>query len=204
MKGLNYSLILSFSIVMLCSACNDKASTSSQKEHPVDQVTSTTPTQPKPIVSPSAPKSNDLVNNPTPLPQGYQVDTRYLKQPLLIDFNGDKQLDAFRVLKNPNKTGMKYLFEFRIANTDQVYFYENDDESYDLNFFGQFEVAKAGEKFVDALKLENDDLPDYEHAPEKARLILKYDGITTNTTEETCATSLFYLENEKINRIFLC
>ncbi|MHA3891214.1 hypothetical protein [Acinetobacter sp. GXMZU3951] len=158
--------------------------------------------KPKNIQKPE--KNQNLVNNPTPLPNGYTVDITHLKKPMLIDFNGDKKPDAFRVLKNPKKNGMKYLFEFRIADSDQVYFYENDDEGYDLDGFGVFEIAHKGEKFVDMMQLDNADMTPFEEAPQKARIILKNDAITVNVLEDTCATSLFYLKDHKIKRAFLC
>lgn len=147
-------------------------------------------------------QSTMLVNNPTPLPQGYEVDTTHLKQAKLIDFNGDGKLDAFRVLKNPIKSGKKYLFEFRIADSSNVYWYENEDSEYDLDGFEVFEKAENGEKFVDISKLDKPDLIAYEDAPEKARFTLKTHGITTGYPE-SCGTSLFYLDKDKIHRMYL-
>lgn len=145
---------------------------------------------------------SELVNNSTPIPNGYKVDTAHLKKPMMIDFNGDGKLDAFRVLKNPNKDGMKYLFEFRIAESDKVYFYESEDKEYDLDGFEIFNKAEKDEKFVDMSKLDNSDLVAYEDAPEKARLVLKTGGITVGYPE-SCGTSLFFLKNDTIHRIYL-
>ncbi|WP_180021207.1 hypothetical protein [Acinetobacter sp. YH16044] len=165
------------------------------------QATSEPVTQDTVVIPPTV-QSTMLVNNPTPFPHGYEVDTTHLKQAKLIDFNGDGKLDAFRVLKNPSKSGKKYLFEFRIADSTNVYWYENEDPEYDLNGFEVFEKAENGEKFVDMSKLDTPDLMAYEDAPEKARFILKTDGITTGYPE-SCGTSLFYLDKDKIHRMYL-
>lgn len=154
------------------------------------------------IEIPTTLDSAELVNNPTPLPKGYEVDTTNLKKPMLIDFNDDGKLDAFRVLKNPNKTGLKYLFEFRIADSDQVYFYESEDKEYDLDTYDTYEIAKKGEQFVDISKLDHPDLMAFEDAPKKAQLTLARDGITVGLLE-SCGTSLYFLENDKIHRIYL-
>lgn len=190
-----------FLIVLLCSAllgCNNDPQPTASTSAPATKEVSSIQTAPRLTV----PK--DLVNNPTPIPQGYSVDTTYLKHPMQIDFNGDKKPDAFRVLKNPQKSGMQYLFEFRIADSHQVYWYENDEEGYDLDTFGSFDLAKVGEQFVDVMKLDDTDLVSFEDAPKKAQLTLKHEGVMVNLLEETCGSSLFYLENEKIKRVFLC
>ena len=75
------------------------------------QATSEPVTQDTVVIPPTV-QSTILVNNPTPLPQGYEVDTTHLKQAKLIDFNGDGKLDAFRVLKNPNKSGRTICLNF--------------------------------------------------------------------------------------------
>ena len=155
------------------------------------------------VVIPPTVQSTMLVNNPTPLPQGYEVDTTHLKQAKLIDFNGDGKLDAFRVLKNPNKVGMKYLFEFRIADSDKVYFYESDDGNTDLGNFGVFEITPRGEKLVD-IYLEPTATPfDFDNAPESARVILNNGGISINVLEETCGMSVLYLKDDKIKRTYI-
>lgn len=192
-----------FLIALLCSAllgCGNDPQPTAVTSAPASKVQDTSSVQTAPKLN----ASRDLVNNPTPIPQGYVVDTTYLKQPLQIDFNGDKKLDAFRVLKNPQKSGMQYLFEFRIADSQHVYWYENDEEGYDLDTFGSFDSAKVGEQFVDVMKLEDADLVSFEDAPKKAQLILKHEGVVVNLREETCGSSLFYLDNEKLQRVFLC
>ncbi|OTG78014.1 hypothetical protein B9T33_14585 [Acinetobacter sp. ANC 5054] len=168
------------------------------------QVTSEPVTQDVVEIPPTV-KSTILVNNPTPLPQGYQVDTTHLKKPMMIDFNGDGKLDAFRVLKNPNKVGMKYLFEFRIADSDKVYWYE-DDYGDDLDAFGVFELAPKTEIYADEEHRfdKNGSIRVNEEIDPKYYLKFKGDGISVNVLEETCATSVFFLENEKIRRIHLC
>ncbi|TCM69772.1 hypothetical protein EC844_10231 [Acinetobacter calcoaceticus] len=145
-----------------------------------------------------------LVNNPAALPQGYSIDTTHLKKPLLLDLNGDGKQDAFQVLKNPNKKGMQYLFEFRIADSEQVYYYENDEPDYDLDVFGGFDIAQKNEVFVDQMLTDSDDLVGPEHAPEKAKIYLEHQGLVANLTEETCGSSLFYLKNNQIKRVSLC
>ena len=182
-------------------ACNEKPQ--QKVEQKAEQQTVSEVKTAEIIEIPTTVQSTILVNNNTPEPQGYHVDITHLKEPKLIDFNGDGKLDAFRVLKNPNKKGMKYLFEFRIADSDKVYFYENDEKGYDLDIFGKFDTVKTGDKFVDAMQLDGD-LMDYDHAPQNARLILENDAIKVNVLEETCAASLFFLENDKIRRIYLC
>ncbi|WP_171263650.1 hypothetical protein [Acinetobacter sp. ANC 5054] len=121
---------------------------------------------------------------------------------MMIDFNGDGKLDVFRVLKNPNKVGMKYLFEFRIADSDKVYFYESEDKEFDLDGFETFEKAEKGEQFVDILKLDHPDLMAFEDAPKTAQLTLDRDGITVGLLE-SCGTSLFYIDQNKVHRIYL-
>ncbi|AOA57616.1 hypothetical protein [Acinetobacter larvae] len=144
------------------------------------------------------------MTNTVPLPTGYQVDNLYLKQPLRVDLNGDGKLDSFQVLHNPNKAGLKYLFEFRINDSDQVYYYESDNPEDDLDLFGSFDIAKAGQVYVDQLKIESDDLVDVKNAPEEAKIYLQHDGVLANWNEETCATSLFYFKDNKIHRAALC
>lgn len=155
---------------------------------------------------PATIQSKTLINNPTPLPEGYKVDTTHLKKPMMIDFDGDGKLDAFRVIKNPNKSGMKYLFEFRIADSDKVYFYESEDKEYDLDGFGTFELAPKSEIYVDdehRFDKDNNILVNEEIDP-KYYLKFKGNGIMVNVLEETCAASVFFLDNEKIRRIYLC
>lgn len=195
------SILLLSTFLAACNQNNQTPPATQQNETAIKAETTKAAAQDQNITPPK-PKVEILVNNPTPIPQGYKIDTSHLKKPLLVDLNGDGKLDAFRVLKNPNKNGKKYLFEFRIADSDKVYWYENDDEGYDLNDFEVFDIAKKNEKFVDMAKLETGDITPYEDAPEKARIILKTDGITVGLPE-SCGTSLFFLENNKIRRAFL-
>lgn len=192
-----FACIITSTLILI--ACTEQPQ---QKiEHKAEkQVTSEPVTQDVVEIPPTV--QTMLVNNPTPLPQGYKVDSTHLKQAKLIDFNGDGTLDAFRVLKNPSKSGKKYLFEFRIADSANVYWYENEDPEYDLNGFEIFDEAEKDEKFVDMSKLDNADIVAYEDAPEKARLVLKTGGITVGYPE-SCGTSLFYIDQDKVHRIYL-
>lgn len=195
------SLILLALILVACSS--DIQEPQKNNDQPTTSNTEKLKEIPKETIEiPTTLDLAELVNNPTPLRKGYEVDTTKLKKPMLIDFNGDGKLDAFRVLKNPNKTGLKYLFEFRIADTDQVYFYESEDKEYDLDSFDTYHIAKKGEQFVDISKLDHPDLMAFEDAPKKAQLTLAKDGITVGLLE-SCGTSLYFLENDKIHRIYL-
>lgn len=167
--------------------------------------------QVKPAVTPTQtlpPKSatQQLVNNPTPLPQGYHIDTTYLKHPLFVDLNGDGKRDAFRVLKNPNQKGMKYLFEFRISDSDEVYYYKSEEEGEDLDIFGRFEVAPKTGIYIDEKYRfgENGDIIADEQIDPKHYLKFKGDGVQVNVIEETCGASVFFLDNNRIKRIYLC
>ncbi|WP_227591395.1 hypothetical protein [Acinetobacter shaoyimingii] len=193
-------LTSTLSIALLLSACQEKPSQKVEQK-PEPQPSSEVKTL-EVVEIPTTVQSTILVNNPTPLPQGYEVDTTHLKKPKLIDFNGDGKLDAFQVLKNPNKKGMKYLFEFRIADSDKVYWYESEDKEYDLDGFEVFEKAGKGEKFVNIRKLDEAELVSYEDAPSKARFILQNNGITVGYPE-SCGTSLFYIDKDKVQRIHL-
>ena len=199
----NLFLLLCF---CLLSACSQEAPKENKQTEIVEKNTASEPIALKEEIVISPYVESSLVNNTTPIPKGYEVDTTHLKQPMLIDFNGDGKLDAFRILKNPNKSGMKYLFEFRIADSDKVYFYENDDDGYDLDTFGDFQIAKKGEKFINLMADTDEEIEpfNYDKAPINARILLKNDAITVNVLEETCGTSLFYLENEQIKRAYLC
>lgn len=158
------------------------------------------------IEIPAQPEPDHLVNNPTPLPQGFSVDTTHLKKPLLIDFDGDGKRDAFQVLKNPNKKGMKYLFEFRISDSDKIYYYQNNEEVDDLDIFAKFEVAPKTNIYVDEEYRfgENGDIIANEQIDPKHYLKFKGDGVSANVLEETCAASAFFLTDDKMKRIYLC
>ena len=125
---------------------------------------------------------------------------------MLIDFNGDGKLDAFRELKNPNKKGMQYLFEFRIRDSKKVYFYE-DAYGNDLDAFGVFEIASKDEIYVDdehRFESYTGNIRSDEEVDPKYYLEFKADGVSVNVLEDTCAVSVFFLVNEKIKRIHLC
>lgn len=189
------------SIAILLTACQEKPQ--QKVVHQPEQLAVSEPKSSTEVVEiPTTVQPHVLVNNPTPIPKGYQVDSTYLKQPKLIEFNGDGKLDAFSILKNPNKKGMQYLFEFRIADSDKVYWYENEDEGYDLDGFETFERAEKGENFVDMAKVEGGDMVSYEDAPAKARFTLQNDAITVGLLE-SCGTSLFYINDDKIHRMHL-
>ena len=185
---------------------HEKPSTSTESEPTKQETPQHVQTKAEPIVIPAQPEPDHLVNNPTQLPQGYLVDTTYLKKPLLIDFDGDGKLDAFQVLKNPNKKGMKYLFEFRISDSDKVYYYQNNEEDDDLDIFAKFEVAPKTNIYVDEEYRfgENGDIIADEQIDPKHYLKFKGDGVSVNVLEETCAASAFFLTDDKIKRIYLC
>ena len=197
------TIILSLLAFILVACSQDVHEVKKNNDQPKTASTDKLKEIPKETIEiPTTLDSAELVNNPAPLPKGYEVDTTKLKKPMLIDFNGDGKLDAFRVLKNPNKTDLKYLFEFRIADSDQVYFYESEDKEYDLDSYVTYHIAKKGEQFVDISKLDHPDLMAFEEAPKKAQLTLARDGITVGLLE-SCGTSLYFLENDKIHRIYL-
>lgn len=198
-------ILLCISLIFLIG-CDEKPNASTETK-PVKQETSQqTHSKAESIVIPAQPEPGHLVNNPTPLPQGYSVDTTYLKKPLLIDFDGDGKRDAFQVLKNPNKKGMKYLFEFRISDSDKVYYYQNNEEGDDLDIFAKFEVAPKTNIYVDEEYRfgENGDILANEQIDPKHYLKFKGDGVSVNVLEETCAASAFFLTDDKIKRIYLC
>ena len=198
-------ILLCITLIFLIG-CDEKPNTSTETK-PVKQETSQqTHSKAESIVIPAQPEPDHLVNNPTPLPQGYSTDTTYLKKPLLIDFDGDGKRDAFQVLKNPNKKGMKYLFEFRISDSDKVYYYQNNEEGDDLDIFAKFEVAPKTNIYVDEEYRfgENGDIIATEQIDPKHYLKFKGDGVSVNVLEETCAASAFFLTDGKIKRIYLC
>ena len=198
-------ILLCITLIFLIG-CDEKLNTSTETK-PVKQETSQqTHSKAESIVIPAQPEPDHLVNNPTPLPQGYSTDTTYLKKPLLIDFDGDGKRDAFQVLKNPNKKGMKYLFEFRISDSDKVYYYQNNEEGDDLDIFAKFEVAPKTNIYVDEEYRfgENGDILANEQIDPKHYLKFKGDGVSVNVLEETCAASAFFLTDDKIKRIYLC
>lgn len=198
--------VLLLTSFILLAGCHEKPKTSSESDQPTQKAAQQTQAVSEPVLIPATPESDYLANNSTPLPKGYSVDTTHLKKPLFIDFDGDGNLDTFRVLKNPNKKGMKYLFEFRISNSNKVYYYENTDKDYDLDIFGTFEVAPKTDIYVDEDYRFDEDgniLADEQIDP-KHYLKFKGDGISVNVLEETCATSVFFLTDEKIKRIALC
>ncbi|MDI1224119.1 MULTISPECIES: hypothetical protein [Acinetobacter] len=198
-------ILLCITLIFLIG-CDEKPSTSTETK-PVKQETSQqTHSKAESIEIAAQPEPDHLVNNPTPLPQGYSADTTYLKKPLLIDFDGDGKLDAFQVLKNPNKKGMKYLFEFRISDSDKVYYYQNNEEGDDLDIFAKFEVAPKTNIYVDEEYHfgENGDILANEQIDPKHYLKFKGDGVSVNVLEETCAASAFFLTDDKIKRIYLC
>ena len=201
MKNTIILSLLAF-ILIACSQDQDVHEVKKNNDH-ARQSNEIQPKEPlhQTIEIPPKPDSIDLVNNPTAIPEGYKVETTHLKKPMMIDFNGDGKLDDFRVLKNPNKTGLKYLFEFRIADSDQVYFYENEDKEYDLDGFEVFNKAEKGETFLDIMDLESKIIL-YEDAPQKERFALKTDAITVGYPE-SCGTSLFYIYKDKVHRIYL-
>lgn len=195
-------------ICFLLTACEQATQTNAPttKTKTSDRIEKNTELMIEEIVIPPNLKDNSLVNNQTAIPKGYIVDTTYLKKPLMVDLNADGKLDAFRVLKNPNKEGMKYLFEFRIANSDKVYFYE-DSYGDDLDGFGIFEIASKDEIYVDdEHRFENytGNIITNDEIDPKYYLKMKADGISVNVLEETCAVSVFFLVDEKIKRIHLC
>ncbi|KQD02786.1 hypothetical protein [Acinetobacter soli] len=195
-------------LVGVFSACSPQAPSTTQNTAPqhaaaVKQETNTAQPAAQ-MKAQAASKPTYLVDNPTPLPEGYVVDRTYLKQPLIIDANGDGHPDAFRVLKNPNAKGLQYLFEFRLGNSKDVYYYQNDSHDYDLNVFNKFEPTERGENFVDMSKLDGADIVPFEEAPKEARLILKNEGVEASTADATCAASLFYLKEKTIQRVYLC
>lgn len=194
-------LTCALSIAILLTACQEKPQ--QKVVHQPEQLAVSEPKSSTEVVEiPTTVQPHILVNNPTPLPKGYQIDITHLKEPKLIDFNGDGKLDAFSILKNPNKKDMKYLFEFRLADSDKVYWYESEDKEYDLDGFKRFERAEKGENFVDILKVDGGDIVSYEDAPAKARFTLKTDAITVGYPE-SCGTSLFYIQDDKIHRMHL-
>lgn len=139
-------ILLSITLIFLMG-CHEKASTETKltkQETPQQAYTKV-----ESIEIPTQPEPDHLVNNTTPIPQGFSVDTTHLKKPLLIDFDGDGKRDAFQVLKNPNKKGIKYLFEFRISDSHKVYYYQNNEEADDLDIFAKFEVAPKTNIYVD-------------------------------------------------------
>lgn len=197
-------IYFTLSLVIFLIACQEKPQ-QNVKQNPAQPKASEPKLAQKTVEIPTTVQAHILVNNSVPLPLGYQIDTTHLIQPKLIDFNGDGKLDAFRVLKNPNKTDMKYLFEFRIADSEKVYFYE-DENGDDLHFFGTFEIAPKTEIYTDEQHRfdKNGNIRPNKTIDPKYYLKFKGDGISANVVEETCATSVFFLQNEKIRRIHLC
>ncbi|WP_151801266.1 hypothetical protein [Acinetobacter guillouiae] len=186
--------------------CHENPSTSTESKPAKQETSQPTQTKAESIVIAAQPEPDHLVNNPTQRPQGYSVDTTYLKKPLLIDFDGDGKRDAFQVLKNPNKKGMKYLFEFHISDSDKVYYYQNNEEGDDLDIFATFKVAPKTNIYVDEEYRfgENGDIIADEQIDPKHYLKFKGDGVSVNVLEETCAASAFFLTDDKIKRIYLC
>ena len=186
--------------------CHENPSTSTESKPAKPETSQPTQTKAESIVIAAQPEPDHLVNNPTQRPQGYSVDTTYLKKPLLIDFDGDGKRDAFQVLKNPNKKGMKYLFEFRISDSDKVYYYQNNEEGDDLDIFATFKVAPKTNIYADEEYRfgENGDIIADEQIDPKHYLKFKGDGVSVNVLEETCAASAFFLTDDKIKRIYLC
>jgi hypothetical protein len=196
-------ILLSITLIFLMG-CHEKAGTETKltkQETPQQAYTKV-----ESIEIPAQPEPDHLVNNPTPLPQGFSVDTTHLKKPLLIDFDGDGKRDAFQVLKNPNKKGMKYLFEFRISDSDKVYYYQNNEEGDDLDIFAKFEVAPKTNIYVDEEYRfgKNGDIIANEQIDPKHYLKFKGNGVSVSVLEETCAASAFFLTDDKIKRIYLC
>lgn len=198
-------ILLCITLIFLIG-CHEKPNTSTESKPTKQETPQQAHSKAEPIEIAAHPEPDHLVNNPTLLPQGYSVDTTYLKKPLLIDFDGDGKRDAFQVLKNPNKKGMKYLFEFRISDSDKVYYYQNNEEGDDLDIFAKFEVAPKTNIYVDEEYRfgENGDILANEQIDPKHYLKLKGDGVSVNVLEETCAASAFFLTDDKIKRIYLC
>lgn len=207
---MNHHFFLGTLLIFLVG-CHEKPATSIEDKATAQAAVQKNSQQAKAVVNtgqslPPQSHTQRPVNNPVASPQGYHVDTTYLKQPLLVDLNGDGKLDSFQVLKNPNQKGMKYLFEFRISDSDKVYYYKSEEEGEDLDIFGRFEIAPKTGIYIDEKYRfgENGDIIADEQIDPKHYLKFKGDGVKVNVLEETCGASVFFLDNNKIKRIYLC
>jgi hypothetical protein len=101
---------------------------------------------------------------------------------------------------------MKYLFEFRISDSDKVYYYKSEEEGEDLDIFGRFEIAPKTGIYIDEKYRfgENGDIIADEQIDPKHDLKFKGDGVQVNVNEETYGASVFFLDNNRIKRIYLC
>ena len=134
-----------------------------------------------------------------------QIEPKFRDQKLLLDLDGDGNLDLVRVVKNSlnHKTGLEIIFgnqkrmEYLIAGK-KLAGLDIDD----LSVFQTYDIAPKHEKYVDLNVSigENGDIPAMEDVPESELVYLENDGIDIGMLE-SCGGGIIYMKNNQFHWI---